>query len=233
MTEVLGNISEILNSIQKNLKAPKNKQNKFGNFPYRNAEGILEAYKEEIKKEQYPNHLTQTNSFSLEAINGRLFMKCVSCIEVTGGQKKEADGYAELDLNKKGMDQSQLSGAVTSYAKKYALCNLFAIDDSKDDPDSDEEPKDEVKAQVRNGSGLSKDGDLAGGEDMKETLNKKNEEDFKGLKSIIENCAGLDELQEIWKEKKNAKILTSLLKWRPELYKLLTDAKDEMKKSFE
>lgn len=137
----LNNISEILNSIQKNLKAPKDKKNNFGNFVYRNAEGILEAYKEEVSKEIYPNDLTLTHSFRFELIGSRLFAFCTSKIELNDGTKKEADGFAEIDVSKKGMDQSQLSGAVTSYAKKYALCNLFAIDDSKDDPDADEKPK--------------------------------------------------------------------------------------------
>lgn len=226
-------ISQILNSIQKNLKAPKDKKNNFGNFAYRNAEGILEAYKEEIKNAKYPDDLTLTHKFSLDLIGSRLFAKCTSILKLSDGTKEEAEGFAEIDISKKGMDQAQLSGAVTSYSKKYALCNLFAIDDSKHDPDADDPDADEkTKNEPRNAFGLKRDSDLAKGDDMKETLNKKNEQDFAGLKAIIENCGGEEELKEVWTNKENAKIIKSLQKWRPELYEKLIEAKDFMKESF-
>lgn len=147
MTDKLTNISEILNSIQLNLKAPKDKVNTYANFIYRNAEGILEAYKEEIKREKYPNDLTLTHKFTVTLLGTRVFATCTSVLKLKDGSKEEADGFAEIEISRKGMDQGQLSGAVTSYAKKYALCNLFAIDDSKDDPDSKDNSKEEPKKE--------------------------------------------------------------------------------------
>jgi hypothetical protein len=203
MTEKLNNINEILNSLQKNLKAPKDKRNNFGNFQYRNAEGILEAYKEEVKKETYPNDLVLTHSFKIDLIGSRIFAICTSTLE-TSCAKKEAVGFAEIDVSKKGMDQSQLSGAVTSYAKKYALCNLFAIDDSKDDPDADEKPEKVKKEPTKNAFGLSKDGDLASGADMTETLENENKELVKRLTARINQMGSAAELQG-WLEEKAVK----------------------------
>ena len=203
MTEKLNNINEILNSLQKNLKAPKDKKNNFGNFQYRNAEGILEAYKEEVKKETYPNDLVLTHSFKIDLIGSRIFAICTSTLEMSSA-KKEAVGFAEIDVSKKGMDQSQLSGAVTSYAKKYALCNLFAIDDSKDDPDADEKPKEAKKESPKNAFGLSKDGDLASGADMTKTLENENKELVKRLTARINQMGSAAELQG-WLEEKAVK----------------------------
>ena len=67
---------------------------------------------------------------------------------------------------------------------------------------------------------------------MQEKLDKKNEQDFAGLKAIIESCASEEELRSVWLEKQNLKIINSLKKWRPELYDLLVNAKDEMKAFF-
>lgn len=134
--EVLDTIHKIVKSIQMSLKVPKDKKNDFGGFVYRNAEGILEAYKNEVSRDIYPDDLIIIHEFDIKEIGGRLFSFCDSILELGDGTFKKATGFSEIDLKKKGMDQSQLSGAVTSYSKKYALCNLFAIDDSKDDPDS-------------------------------------------------------------------------------------------------
>jgi hypothetical protein len=216
----LNNINEILNSIQKNLKAPKDKENKFGNFVYRNAEGILEAYKEEISKDIYPNDLTLTHSFKFELIGIRLFVFCTSKIELSDGTKKEADGFAEIDVSKKGMDQSQLSGAVTSYAKKYALCNLFAIDDSKDDPDADEKPKDNkgfFKEPIGALSNIAEQGSQEMQEkkaekkavDMQEKL-KKEEEGLERLKTTLAGFGSVAEIEGYLNEVPNGSKSTRL-----------------------
>ena len=226
----LTNISEILNSIQKNLKSPKDKKNNFGNFAYRNAEGILEAYKEEVRKDIYPNDLTLTHSFRFELIGSRLFAFCTSRIELNDGSKKEADGFAEIDVSKKGMDQSQLSGAVTSYAKKYALCNLFAIDDSKDDPDADEKPKEVKKEPIKNAFGLSPNGDLASGADMKETFAKAAQDFFAKMKKDVEECGSLAEVQGL--EEVNKAKLSKLKNNYPDLHLMLIGTIDAVKLQF-
>lgn len=106
---------------------------------------------------------------------------------------------------------------------------IYAGEDLPEDGESDVKKAKEPK---KNAFGLSPDGDIANGDDMKETLNKKNEEDFNGLKSLIENCGGEEELKEVWIAKQNVKIINSLRKWRPELYELLITVKDAMKESF-
>lgn len=118
-----------LNEIQVNLKAPKGQFNNFGKYKYRNCEDILEALKPHLKKQkciliinEKPGLIDNKFFISAEAI--------LTCIET--GNVISASGYAEKEDNKKGMDLSQLTGAASSYAKKYALGNLFALDDSKD-----------------------------------------------------------------------------------------------------
>lgn len=206
----LNNINEILSSIQKNLKAPKDKTNNFGKFSYRNAEGILEAYKTEVSKDNYPEGLTLRHNFEIQAIHGRVFAICTSILETADCKTKEANGFAEIDVSKKGMDQSQLSGAVMSYAKKYSLCNLFAIDDSKDDPDSDE------KSHQQNAFGISQNlvNDLD--DDKKEMHRMKNEEEFDVVKLAIMGCGSVEELEAAWQDKK--KEIASLKKYAPDLY---------------
>jgi hypothetical protein len=237
MTEKLDTIEKVLNSIQKNLKVPKDKKNLFGNFLYRNAEGILEAYKAEVSKELYPSDLTLVHTFELQLFGTRVFALCSSCLEMTRHPSSRpellqrarivATGFAEVDVSKKGMDQAQLSGAVMSYAKKYALCNLFAIDDSKDDPDSEEkyigEKKTNPFANPKVMSGLAKAAD----EDMKDTQRKKNEEQFDSIKLAIINLGSLDELAAAWEEKK--KELNSLAKYAPDLFAEITASKDREK----
>ena len=129
-----------------------------------------------------------------------------------------------------GIDnQDKACGKAISYACKYALLKALGIE-TGDEPEKDVDFQ--VTSAPKNKSGLNSNGELANGEDLKETLAKKNEDDFKGLKAIIEACGGEEELKEVWTSKENSKILNSLKKWRPELYKLLEEAKDAMKEEF-
>jgi phage recombination protein Bet len=86
-----------------------------------------------------------------------------------------------------------------------------------------------IAQPTKNAFGLSKDGDLASGVDMTEIQKKANQDDFAGLKTIIENCASIEELQTIWMDKKNVAIVNKLKKYELTLYDLLIDAKDTMK----
>lgn len=223
----LETIHEVLSSLQLNLKVGKEQDNTFGKYKYRKAEDILEAVKLELSKELYPDCTIITQPEPKE-IGGRFFISCEARL-LTSDNGLSAFGYAELETYKKGMDLAQLTGAATSYAKKYALGNLFAIDDSKDDPDS----KDNSKAgKPKNAAGFSSNGDLANGVDMQEKLDKKNQEQFAGLKATIESCGGLEELKEVWSLKENVAIVRSLLKRNEPLHDLLIEAKDAMKDSF-
>lgn len=124
-------MTDILATIQSALKAPKDKENKFGGYNYRNAESILRAF-----KEVQPEGVSLIMSDAITFIGDRLFLVATVKLHHGGQVIGEAQGAAMHALAKKGMDDAQITGACSSYARKYALCGLFAIDDSTDDPDS-------------------------------------------------------------------------------------------------
>ena len=123
-------IYQELSRIQQELKAPKNLYNKFGNYSYRNAEGILEAVKPML------NGLSLIINDEPVMIGTRYYIKAT--VNLTDGEESVSSvAYAREDETKKGMDGCQITGACSSYARKYALNALLMIDDSKDS-DSDE-----------------------------------------------------------------------------------------------
>jgi len=127
-------IYENLSRIQKELKAPKNLYNKFGNYHYRNAEGILEAVKPML------NGLTIVINDEPVMIGNRFYIKAT--VTLTDGEESvSAVAYAREDETKKGMDGCQITGACSSYARKYALNALLMIDDAKDSDDDSLSPK--------------------------------------------------------------------------------------------
>lgn len=124
-------------NIQNELKAPKNQYNSFGKYKYRNAEDILEAVKPLLKAEG----CTLVLSDEVALIGNRYYIKATATIrDIETGVPISVDAYAREDESKKGMDGSQVSGAASSYARKYALNGLFCIDDTKD-ADTDEHYK--------------------------------------------------------------------------------------------
>ena len=118
---------ENLTKIQLELKAPKNQYNKFGNYHYRSAEDILEAVKPLLSK--YNAELTICDEIC--EIGDRIYVKAV-CKYREGNDEVTVNAYAREPENKKGMDESQITGTASSYARKYALNGLFLIDDTKD-----------------------------------------------------------------------------------------------------
>jgi len=129
---------DYLVAIQSELKAPKNQFNSFGKYKYRSAEDILEALKPLLKK--YNCHLTITEVTN--EIAGYLVL--TSRVTISDGDKTMfVEAQAGVNPERKGMDIAQSFGASSSYAKKYALGNLFLLDDTKD-ADSTTNPK-EVK----------------------------------------------------------------------------------------
>lgn len=124
-----------LNTIQVKLKAPKGQYNNFGKYAYRNCEDILEAVKPLLDETK----TTLTLSDEIQQIGNRYYVKAVATLTTSKGEKESVSAYAREDETKKGMDLSQLTGSTSSYARKYALNGLFAIDDTKDS-DSEEKP---------------------------------------------------------------------------------------------
>ena len=118
---------DYLIAIQSELKAPKNQFNSFGKYKYRSAEDILEAVKPLLKK--YGCYLTFTEKTEEKA--GILVL--TSKATISDGEKSIfVEAQAGINTNRKGMDIAQSFGSSSSYAKKYALGNLFLLDDTKD-----------------------------------------------------------------------------------------------------
>ncbi len=126
---------EALINIQSRLKAPKDLRNKFGGYNYRSAESILEAVKPLLK--EFGCQLTISDD--IISAEGRVYIKATATI-CDGKDSVSVSGFAREEESKKGMDSAQLTGATSSYARKYALNGLFCIDDNKD-PDTDEYSK--------------------------------------------------------------------------------------------
>ena len=114
--------------IQSKLNAPKNMYNKFGGYAYRSAEGILEAVKPLLKEQGCT--LTLTDEIIL--IGERYYVKATTTLTSSDGATVSVSALAREEESKKGMDGSQITGAASSYARKYALNGLFCIDDTKD-----------------------------------------------------------------------------------------------------
>ena len=128
------NIHEKLAAIQSEMKAPKNLYNSFGKYSYRNAEGICEAFKPYGKK----HGLSLVLSDDVVEIGGRVYVKAVATLHDTESPDTvSVSAFAREAETKKGMDDAQVTGATSSYARKYALNGLFLLDDTKD-PDTDE-----------------------------------------------------------------------------------------------
>lgn len=120
-------LQQKLIEIQAELKAPKSQFNKFGGYNYRNCEDILEAVKPLCAKHE----IVPLLSDEIVMIGDRFYIKATA--KVTDGKEEIATtAFARESKDKKGMDESQITGSASSYARKYALNGLFCIDDTKD-----------------------------------------------------------------------------------------------------
>lgn len=132
MKEVLKKLLEI----QVELKAPKNQYNSFGNYSYRSCEDILEAVKPLCKKHGCVLTLTDT----VKQIGDRYYIEATAILfDIETAEMISATSSAREPATKKGSDESQITGAASSYARKYALNGLFDIDDTKD-ADTEDKP---------------------------------------------------------------------------------------------
>lgn len=120
------NLHEKLAEIQKKINAPKSQFNSFGKYSYRNLEDIMEGFKE-VSNGTYITISDEIHVVSQE----RVYIKATATIS-DGKESISTVAYAREPIVKKGMDESQITGATSSYAGKYALGRLLAIDDSKD-----------------------------------------------------------------------------------------------------
>jgi len=137
-----------LSEIQKSLKVGKENRNEFGKYNYRNCSDILEAVKQVL-----PDGYSVILSDDIVLIGERYYVKATATL-TNGEQSHSVTAFARESFDKKGMDDSQITGAASSYARKYALNGLFAIDDTKDadsmDNSSHKTTKDaEVKADTQ------------------------------------------------------------------------------------
>lgn len=163
-------VREKLLAVQAELKAPKGQTNSYGKYKYRSCEDILESVKPLLKK----YNATLVISDSLELIGERYYIKATATF-----QDVETDGvientaYARESAEKKGMDDSQVTGATSSYARKYALNGLFLIDDTKD-ADTDEFRNQQKSKEER-------DFDKKVEKDKKSTISAKDQETLKNV----------------------------------------------------
>lgn len=144
MTEQQLTFYQKVSKIQAKLNAPKNAYNKYGSFYYRSLESILEGLKPYL--DQYELFLTLNDE--IFQISDRFYVKGTATIS-DGEKTISTVAYAREDVSRKGMDASQLTGSCSSYARKYALGGLFAIDDNKDADSRDNTESKQIKRKVK------------------------------------------------------------------------------------
>ena len=144
----------ILQQIQSELKAPKGQKNNFGNYSYRSAEDILSAVKPLLQKHE----VSLIISDDIVGVEGRVYVQATATLWLDDKDCEplaRSTGFAREALTKKGMDDAQITGSASSYARKYALNGLLCIDDTKD-PDATNthgkgEPSYQKKTQTLDG----------------------------------------------------------------------------------
>lgn len=146
-------VYEKLSKVQKVLKAPKNQVNSYANYKYRSCEDILEA----AKPLCVDHGLVLMISDDIKVIGERVYVMATAGVtDIETAENVEVHAFAREPLQKKGSDESQITGAASSYARKYALNGLFCIDDTKDADatndhgkgKTDEQKNEEMKASV-------------------------------------------------------------------------------------
>lgn len=132
-------ITKELAKLQKELNVPKSQFNSFGKYKYRSCEDIVEAIKKIL-----PDGMALILSDDVVLVGERVYIKATA--KVTNGTEEISNtAFARESLLKKGMDESQITGTASSYARKYALNGLFAIDDTKDADTMDNSKEEVVK----------------------------------------------------------------------------------------
>jgi hypothetical protein len=143
-------IVEILAEVQSKLKAPKSQYNSFGKYNYRNCEDILEALKPILSTYK----AIVIVSDEIVAVADRVYVKASAIFSVGGLDKVTATAFAREPKEQKGMNEAQITGSASSYARKYALNGLFLIDDTKDADSTNDHGKAPSAAQVLPSHGI-------------------------------------------------------------------------------
>ncbi len=138
-------LEEKLHTIQQNLKAPKGQYNSFAKYNFRSCEDIIEAVKPLLPESTY-----LTLSDEIQIFGNHLYVVATATI-TWAGLSVSTTGCARETLDKKGMDSGQMTGTASSYARKYALNGLFAIDDTKD-ADTNEYKQETQKSKIESES---------------------------------------------------------------------------------
>ena len=194
--------SNPLAEIQAKLKAPKGQFNSFGKYHYRSAEDILEAVKKVVNPMGFSIVLTD----QVKEIGGRIYVEAIASL-FNGELEYSATGLAREEETKKGMDGSQITGAASSYARKYALNGLFAIDDTKDsDTTNDHGKSQESKSQAKGSIPAPTQFDI----------------EFKELIADVKGVIAIGELKGIWEK------LTDEAKANKEIQQLFNHRKAEL-----
>lgn len=173
--------------IQSELKAPKGQFNAYGKYKYRSCEDILEAVKPILKK----NNCTLLLSDSLIYVGERYYIKATATLVNAEGKSVSTEAYAREEETKKGMDASQITGASSSYARKYALNGLLCIDDNKDSDTTntgDNAPAAPAKTSKEDNAEVEKAiAEINAAKSKDELINAIAK--YKGNKSVINNLA--------------------------------------------
>lgn len=222
-----GNSVKELKEIQQELKAPKGQYNSFSKFNYRSCEDILNALKPLLKKHNVCLVITD----SIENIGDRNYVKATVTFSVVIDGKVEkvvVTASAREALTKKGMDEAQITGAASSYARKYALNGLFLIDDTKDADSMDNRENSPQKPPTSSKKGIEDKDDIPETESMNERSAHITEmfESSKDLKELEKHAAS-------FREEINTKMSKGFRDWLKENYdsvKSKLEAKDREKK---
>lgn len=173
--------------IQSELKAPKGQFNAYGKYKYRSCEDILEAVKPILKK----CNCTLLLSDSLVYVGDRYYIKATATLVNAEGKSVSTEAYAREEETKKGMDASQITGASSSYARKYALNGLLCIDDNKDSDTTntgDNAPAAPAKASKEDNAEVEKAiAEINAAKSKDDLINAIAK--YKGNKSVINNLA--------------------------------------------
>ena len=192
------NITQKLIKVQSELKAPKGQKNTFGNYNYRSAEDILEAVKPLLSEQG----LLMTITDIIEQIGERYYIQA-KVILTDGEDTVEVTGYARESLNKKGMDDSQITGTASSYARKYAMNGLFLIDDTKDSDSNENRTERENRA---------KKADVEAEREKQAKIAKLNAQYERALKAANDNEAPMELLTK-WDKLPKTAALKEIAAW--------------------
>ncbi len=143
MPEKKKSIYDVLAEVQSKLNVPKNKFNSFGGYKYRSLEDIFEA----VKKLQQELNFNLIVADDMVIVNDRIYVKATATF-MYNGESITVSAFAREPEIKKGMDVAQVTGASSSYARKYALSGLFLLDDNQDPDETNTETQDKVKKDI-------------------------------------------------------------------------------------